>query len=62
MVDDIDLVLEGCAAIRVPDAERSKELRRRYLALLLAGLAHDGDPPLPGPAPTAAELGWRWQR
>jgi len=62
VVDDIDLVLEGCAAIRVPDAERSKELRRRYLALLLAGLESDGDPPLPGPAPTAVELGWRLQR
>jgi AcrR family transcriptional regulator len=60
---DLDLVLEGCAAIRVPDPARTRELRRRYLGLLLDGLAANDAgprPPLPGPAP-GAELNWRWQ-
>lgn len=57
---DLGLLLEGCAAIRVPDPERTSQLRRRYLALLIAGLDGDGDPPLPGPAPEAEELNWRW--
>jgi AcrR family transcriptional regulator len=39
VADDLDLVLEGCAAIRVPDPVRTGELRRRYLRLLLDGLA-----------------------
>jgi hypothetical protein len=62
---DLDLVLEGCAAIRVPDAARTSELRRRYLGLLLDGLAAGPGtaprPPLPGPPP-GGELSWRWQR
>ncbi|MBC6456540.1 TetR/AcrR family transcriptional regulator [Actinomadura sp. HBU206391] len=61
VVQDIGLILEGCAAVRVPDAGRTRELRRRYLALLLDGLASDGDPPLPGPAPQAGELSRRWR-
>ena len=63
--DDLDLVLEGCAAIRLPDPARTSELRRRYLQLLLDGLAASPDsasrPPLPGPPP-GGEQNWRWQR
>jgi AcrR family transcriptional regulator len=62
VVADCDLVLESCSAIRVPDAERTAVLRRRHLALLLAGLSATGDAPLPGPAPDAAEFGYRWRR
>jgi AcrR family transcriptional regulator len=62
VVDDITLLLEGCAAVRVPDGVRTGQLRRRYLALLLDGMASDHDPPLPGPPPQAAELNWRWRR
>jgi AcrR family transcriptional regulator len=63
---DLDLVLEGCAAIRVPDPARTSELRRRYLRLLLDGLAATpgsppGRPPLPGPPPHG-DLNWRWQQ
>ena len=54
------LVLEACAAIRVPDPERTRQLRRRVLAVLIAGLSEDGAP-LPGPAPDPAELNWRWR-
>jgi AcrR family transcriptional regulator len=61
---DVGLALEACAAIRVPDPGRTRELRRRVLATHLAGLAADGDPrpPLPGPPPQAAELNWRWEQ
>ena len=58
---DLDLILEGCAAIRVPDPSRTAELRRRHLALLLDGLAAGGPGGLPGPAPDDGEMGWRWR-
>ncbi|MFU8874432.1 TetR/AcrR family transcriptional regulator [Micromonospora sp. SL4-19] len=61
VVQDVGLLLEGCAAIRVPDPERTRQLRRRHLALLLAGLAVT-EPPLPGPPPAAGEFDWRWRR
>ncbi|HXW45226.1 MAG TPA: helix-turn-helix domain-containing protein [Streptosporangiaceae bacterium] len=59
---DITLVLEGCAAIRLPDRQRSARLRLRYLALLLDGLASHGGAALPGPPPGGEELNWRWRR
>lgn len=57
---DVTLVLEGCAAIRVPEPDRAKQLRRRHLALLVAGLATRNGARLPGPAPKVDELNWRW--
>jgi AcrR family transcriptional regulator len=59
---DITLVLEGCAAIRLPDRQRSGQLRLRYLAVLLDGLTASGRAALPGPAPGVRELNWRWLR
>jgi AcrR family transcriptional regulator len=59
---DVTLILEGCAAIRVPDRERSRQLRLRHLGLLLAGLQAREAGFLPGPAPETAELNWRWQQ
>ena len=59
VVHDVTLVLEGCAAVRVPNAARTKQLRQRYLGILLAGLADDTEG-LPGPAPKPGELNWRW--
>jgi AcrR family transcriptional regulator len=59
---DVSLILEGCAAIRLPDSERSRQLRLRYLGLLLAGLQARESGDLPGPPPGPAELNWRWQR
>jgi AcrR family transcriptional regulator len=55
---DVTLILEGCAAIRLPDQARTAELRKRFLAVLLDGLTGTGG--LPGPPPDAAELNWRW--
>ncbi|WP_433536422.1 TetR/AcrR family transcriptional regulator [Micromonospora sp. CA-249363] len=63
VVRDLGLVLEGCAAVRVPDAERTRQLRRRQLAVLLGGLSTTPDAgALPGPAPAAGEFDWRWRR
>ena len=39
VADDLGLVREGGAVIRVPGPARTSELRRRYLGLLLDGLA-----------------------
>lgn len=58
---DVALILEGCAAVRLPDPDRTRALRRRYLALTVAGLASRG-PELPGPPPAVDELNWRWRR
>jgi AcrR family transcriptional regulator len=61
VAQDVGLLLEMCAAVRLPDAARTAELRRRYLAILIAGLG-PGDAPLPGLPPRPDELGWRWSR
>ena len=37
VAQDVGLLLEACAAIRLPDAGRTRELRRRYLALTMHG-------------------------
>ncbi len=62
VADDVGLVLEGCASIKVPDPDRTRELRQRYLQLQLDGLATDPvRAPLPGPPPHG-DLSWRWQQ
>jgi AcrR family transcriptional regulator len=57
---DITMLLEMCAAVRVPDPQRTRELRVRYVDVLLDGM-RAGDE-LPGPAPTVEELSWRWSQ
>jgi AcrR family transcriptional regulator len=59
-VADVTLILEACAAIRVPDRERTTELRRRHLALMLDGMRRADAGTLPGPPPDTGELNWRW--
>jgi AcrR family transcriptional regulator len=59
-VNDLSLIIEQIAAIRVGDAERTRQLRRRYLALTLEALHGSGATPLPGPPPTWEELSERW--
>ena len=60
-VDDISLVLEQLAAIRVGDPERTAQLRRRYLALQLEALHAPAQGVLPGPPPQREELAARWR-
>jgi hypothetical protein len=60
--EDLAMILEQLAAIRVGvfgDVARTRELRRRYLALILDGLRTRSST-LPGPPPTQDELGRRW--
>jgi AcrR family transcriptional regulator len=59
-VNDLGLIFEQVASIRLGDAARTRRLRHRYLALALAGLRAPADPELPGPAPSSEELTERW--
>ncbi len=59
-VDDIALLLEQLAAVRVGDEERTRQLRRRYLALMLDALRDRSGSRLPGPPPSWEEIGRRW--
>jgi AcrR family transcriptional regulator len=58
---DIALLFEQLAAVRVADEERTRQLRRRYLALVLDAIHASSGSPLPGPAPSWEELGLRWE-
>ncbi|MEU8900736.1 TetR/AcrR family transcriptional regulator [Nocardia sp. NPDC048505] len=59
---DLGLVLEACSALNMPDKARTAELRKRTLAMLVAGIAVPRtDNELPGPAPQPGEFAWRWQ-
>jgi hypothetical protein len=42
------------------DEERTRQLRHRYLALLLEALHARSDSDLPGPAPSWEEIDRRW--
>jgi AcrR family transcriptional regulator len=59
-VNDLGLIFEQLASIRLGDRERTHALRRRYLTLALDGLRAHPQDPLPGPAPTGDELTTRW--
>lgn len=58
--DDLGLICEQLASIRVGGDERSAELRLRYLALILDSLRAPGATPLPGPPPSREEIEQRW--
>ncbi len=60
VVDDLSLLLEQLAAVRVGDEERTRQLRYRYLTLLLDALHAPSRSPLPGPPPSWEEIGGRW--
>ena len=49
-VNDVGLLLEQIAALRIGDQDRTRELRRRYLELVLTAMRLSGEP-LPGPPP-----------
>ncbi|PZS09265.1 MAG: hypothetical protein DLM64_10835 [Solirubrobacterales bacterium] len=61
VVDDLTFVFEQLAAVRVRDPNRTRELRRRYLALTLRAIETKADQALPGPPPTWSEIVQRWQ-
>ncbi|SFW92206.1 TetR/AcrR family transcriptional regulator [Amycolatopsis australiensis] len=61
VTEDLGMILECCAAIRVDDPDRTAELRRRYLAMLVGGLAAGEGPDLPGPPPRPGEMNGRWR-
>jgi hypothetical protein len=60
-VDDLSLLLEQLAAVRVVGEERTRQLRHRYLALLLDALHVPSESPLPGPPPSWEEISRRWE-
>ena len=61
VVDDLSLLFEQLAAVRIGDEERTHQLRRRYLVLLLDALRVSSGSPLPGPPPSWEEIGRRWE-
>jgi AcrR family transcriptional regulator len=61
-VDDLSFLFEQLASVRVADEQRTRELRHRYLALLLDALHSPSSATLPGPAPSWEEIRRRWQR
>jgi AcrR family transcriptional regulator len=58
---DLSNVFEQVASIAGDTAERTAQLRARYLALHLDALCDTGRRPLPGPPPTADEIAGRWR-
>ena len=60
-VDDLSLLFEQLAAVRIGDEERTRQLRHRYLVLLLDALRVPSGSPLPGPPPSWEEIGRRWE-
>lgn len=59
-VEDFAFIFEQLATIQGPTAERTAALRCRYLELTLQALQATSAMPLPGPAPTEAEIAERW--
>jgi AcrR family transcriptional regulator len=59
-VHDLSVIFEMVAAVKNPDPERTRELRRRYLTVILDGLRAGARDPLPGAAPTWTEVASRW--
>lgn len=58
--DDISLLFEQIAAIQLGDESRARELRQRYLTLVLDGLSPRQGTPLPGRPPRWEEISARW--
>lgn len=58
---DLTLIATQIGVLDGADAGRTRELRQRYLALALQGLALTGAQELPGPTPDADELEAPWR-
>jgi AcrR family transcriptional regulator len=61
VVDDLTYLFEQLAAVHAADADRTLQLRHRYLALHLDAIHLLSGSPLPGPAPSWEEIRGRWQ-
>jgi AcrR family transcriptional regulator len=61
-VNDLSFVFEQVASVRLGDPDRTRQLRHRYLGLLLDGLHTPSPEPLAGPPPTWGEVSGRWDR
>ena len=61
-VNDLSFVFEQVASVRLGDPDRTRQLRHRYLGLLLDGLHTPSPEPLAGPPPTWEEISGRWDR
>jgi AcrR family transcriptional regulator len=61
-VNDLSFVFEQVASVRLGDPDRTRQLRQRYLGLLLDGLHTPSPEPLPGPPPTWEDISGRWDR
>jgi AcrR family transcriptional regulator len=61
-VNDLSCVFEQVASVRLGDPDRTRQLRHRYLGLLLDGLHTPSPQPLPGPPPSWEEISRRWDR
>jgi len=55
-VNDLSMVFEQVASVRLGDEGRTRQLRHRYLALLLEAMHAPAATPLPGPPPRWQEL------
>jgi AcrR family transcriptional regulator len=60
-VDDLSFLFEQLASLRAPGEQRTRQLRHRYLALLLDALHAPSTTTLPGPAPSWDEIRRRWE-
>ncbi|SOD71001.1 TetR family transcriptional regulator [Jatrophihabitans sp. GAS493] len=65
-VEDVTILLEMLMEVRLPGADGGRQLRLRYLALVLDGLRvgaveSQAPSPLPGSAPKPGVLGERWR-
>lgn len=58
---DLSVITELVAAVKNPDPERARELRHRYLAMMLDGLRAGPSAPLPATPPTFQEISDRWE-
>ncbi len=58
--NDLSMIFEQVAAIRLGDEGRTRELRQRYLTVMLDGLSAGSGTPLPGRAPRWEEISDRW--
>ena len=57
---DVSFLLELVSMARLGDAERTAELRRRYLAVIIDGISSRADTALPGRPATWEEQTARW--